>query len=306
VYADRFGQAPSNESTSDAPRHIADRVAATVADQSGQINQVLARDSNRDSAPDRLVHDAFLRFYDFERDNSAESLEAALVALESAVVHDARSYRARAMLARLYGSAYSFGVGVHGKSLDETLELAHAHAETAIHDNPLSEHARLVAAFLHLVEGDLDAGRREADHAASLGAGTLYLQDTLGYLLILLGDWGRGVDLTLKAIDANPCHRSLVHFGLWLDAIRRHDGEEAFEQALECRRSGDFWSPLARATSLVMMDRMGEAERQGQLLLACRPDFPERGRWLITRYVKQWDLVEALVQALAKAGVPCR
>lgn len=57
------------------------------------------------------------------------------------------------------------------------------------------------------------------------------------------------------------------------------------------------------SVSLVMNNRKDEAAPRADQLLQMVPDFPQRGRWLITRYVKFDHLVERIGEALAEAGL---
>jgi hypothetical protein len=57
------------------------------------------------------------------------------------------------------------------------------------------------------------------------------------------------------------------------------------------------------AVALVADRRIEEATVAAGQLLQIKPDFAERGHWLITRYVKPPALVEVIERSLAQAGV---
>jgi len=125
----------------------------------------------------------------------------------------------------------------------------------------------------------------------------------LGYLLTLTGEWERGPELSRKAIRLNPFHLPMVHAGLWLDALRRKDFEEAYWQSLEFSPPELFWQPLMQAVALAHLGRQDEAGATAVQVMKLKPDFLERGQWLIRRYVKFNDLVERIESGLEQAGL---
>ena len=69
---------------------------------------------------------------------------------------------------------------------------------------PDDQLSRLMLSRVHLLNGDLGAGRAEAEAAFALKPDSLMFMDAIGYMLILLGDWERGEKLILRAIELNP------------------------------------------------------------------------------------------------------
>ena len=58
--------------------------------------------------------------------------------------------------------------------------------------------------------------------------------------------------------------------------------------------------------ALAFLGRREEATAQASLILKFKPDFPERSRWLIRRYVKFDELIERIEDGLEKAGLQIR
>lgn len=204
-----------------------------------------------------------------------------------------------AHLARLY--AINFALELADE--ETPVETARSYAETGVRLEPLDERIRLTKAYVHLVEGDVEEGRLEVEKAIELNPDSLFFLDAVGYLLTVLGDWERGPELSRRAVQLNPCPRDIVHAGLWLDALRREDYRAAVHEAATFIQPGLFWQPLMRAVPLAYLDRLGEASSQVEPILLLKPEFRERGRWLIERYVKFDDLIERIGQGLAKSGL---
>jgi hypothetical protein len=64
-----------------------------------------------------------------------------------------------------------------------------------------------------------------------------------------------------------------------------------------------FWDPLLKASACGHLGRIEEGQACVRALLALKPDFAQRGRILIGRYVKFEDIVERIVEGLGKLGM---
>jgi hypothetical protein len=104
-------------------------------------------------------------------------------------------------------------------------------------------------------------------------------------------------------MERNPNHIPVALHALWADHLRRGELEEAYQVALLLRDATFFWRALMRATCLGHLGRSAEAAHEVAELLQWKPDFPSRGRTLISRYIKFPDLHERIVDGLAKAGL---
>jgi tetratricopeptide (TPR) repeat protein len=154
-----------------------------------------------------------------------------------------------------------------------------------------------------MIADDTKQARREADIALKLSGMSIFWLDAVGYLLTLTGDWDRGPDLIRKALKINPFPRRACHSALWLDALRRNDPATALHSAREYAPETYFWGPLMEAVALIMNGRAEEAASSVQRMLQTKPDFPDLGHWLITRYVKFPALVTKIENALVQAGL---
>ena len=69
------------------------------------------------------------------------------------------------------------------------------------------------------------------------------------------------------------------------------------------KRNASFWDPLAKAATLGQLGRYEEGEQFVKTLLKLKSDFPSRGRILIKHYIKFEDIVERVIDGLAKVGL---
>jgi hypothetical protein len=119
----------------------------------------------------------------------------------------------------------------------------------------------------------------------------------------MLGDWERGTDMIRRSMDRNPHHIPVSLHAVWANHMRRGEFEEAHQIALRYRDPVFFWRPVMRASSLGHLSRKDEAKREAAEILRLKPDFAKRGRILIGRYIKFPDVLERIVDGLAKAGL---
>jgi tetratricopeptide (TPR) repeat protein len=121
--------------------------------------------------------------------------------------------------------------------------------------------------------------------------------------MTLSGDWKQGTKLIQKAIRENPYHADFVHYALWANWTRQKDYERAYQETMHLRSPQLFWESLARATTLGNLGRLEEGKKCAEGLLALKPDFPIRGRVLISRFVKFDNIAESIVSGLKKCGL---
>lgn len=132
---------------------------------------------------------------------------------------------------------------------------------------------------------------------------SLNLIDWVGYIKTLLGDWIQGPQLIRKSIELNPYYTPVVHHALWVDYLRQLDFQSAYEEAAEFRHPTLFWHPLIKASTLGLLDSIDEGKRFAEDLMELKPDFQERGRMLIGRYIKFDDISNLVLHGLDRVGL---
>jgi len=202
-------------------------------------------------------------------------------------------------LARLYLMNHSFELS----SMFTPVEIAIGCANQSVLLEPASARTRCLMAKALLVKGELAAAHREVDHALRLNSDSLAHREKIGWLMALTGDWEAGVALMRDALTRNPFSQPCVSHGLWADAMRRHEYEEAYAAALEYRDPNFFWRDLMLTASLGQLGRLEEAGASALDLLRAKPQFHHRGRRLIAHYIKADELRAVIIDGLHKAGV---
>ncbi|MDH3330346.1 MAG: hypothetical protein OEM01_14040 [Desulfobulbaceae bacterium] len=280
---------------------VANIVGTKIAGEQGIISRTLSVES-KNKRPDQLnTYEAILRYHEYDQTHSPEDFFIAFEVLENARCKEPECGQVWSLLARIYANIYS--LEIPGFDLEDAENKALAYAEMGTQLNPDSQGARGILALIRLFSDDLAAARRDINFAYELHPNSLFLMDGIGYLKTLLGDWEHGPALIRRVIRLNPYYKTVVHYALWVDYLRQQDFKNAYLETSQLRRPAIFWYPLAKASTLGLLNRIEEGRKFAGDLIALKPDFQERGRVLIRRYIKFDDIVDRLIEGLSAVGV---
>jgi CheY-like chemotaxis protein/TolB-like protein len=299
VWGEEYHTAPSPGRWSGSPEDIARVVAARVGAEEGVIVQLLAAERRRRKPTSITPYGAILLSYEFFMARDPDNLSATLDALRQVVKTEPECGVAWTRLARLHLANHTFEVTAIPTPIEEAITYAHH----GVRVDPSSRRARSILASALLISGELGAARDELEQALRLSPDSLVYLEIIGYLLSLLGDGERGTNLIRNARQRNPYCLPHASFGLWFDHLRRGEFEPAYQAALEYRDPTFFWRCLMRACCLAHLGRRSEAEAEVAELRRRKPDFESRGRVLIGYYVKPPEMVDRIVDGLARAGM---
>ena len=299
VWGDEYRSAAQPGRWSGSPDDIARVIAARVAGEEGVLVQWLAaEDAPPRSTPSR-PYGALLRFYEFSQARDPLTLSAALHALRRVVADEPGCGPAWTRLASLYVANHALEVTGMATPMDDAI----SYAQRGVSGDPASRRARAVLAAALLVKGELTAARRELEDALRVSADSFVYLEVIGHLLSLVGDGERGPSLIRAARERNPHCLPHGSFGLWFDHLRRGQPGPAYEEALEYRDPAFFWRAVMRACCLAHLGRRAEAESNVAEILRGKQDFAARGRVLIGHFVKHPEVMDRIVDGLARAGL---
>lgn len=285
---------------SPSPEDVARVIAARIGAEEGVIVQYLAVERRkRRTAGVPTPFDALLLSYEASMAREPETFALALEALRAVVRVDPDCGWAWTRLARLCLANLTFEVTTSSTPLDEAI----AFAQRGVRADPSSRIARCILASALLVKNELAAGRVELEHALRSSSNSLAYLDVVGYLLTLLGSWDRGREISRAALERNPHCLPHVQFGLWVGHLHHGEVEEAHQAALEFRDPTFFMRFAMRATCLGLLGRTDEGRLEVAQLLAAKPDFAARGRHLLGYYIKFPEVMDRIVDGLARVGL---
>jgi TolB-like protein len=298
LWGDEYHTQPRPGRWSGSPGDVARVIAARVGAEEGVVVQHLAAEHRKRKPASLTPYGAILLSYEFFLTRNLESLPRALAALRQVVDAEPDLGVVWTRLARLCLANYAFELSSLPTPLEETI----TSAQRGVRLDPSSRRARCILAAGLLVKGELSAAREQLEDALRLGTDSLVWLEIIGYLLTLVGD-GRGPAIIRTARDRNPHCLPHASMGLWFDHLRRGETELAYGHALEQRDPTFFWRGVMRASCLGHLGRGEEAAVEVAELLRDKPDFRARGRILIGHYVKFPEVMEPVVEGLAKAGL---
>ena len=281
---------------------LARSIAVKIAGDRGLIMKTLDKESKRRPPQQLTVYEAVLRYFEYDATFTPQSFSRALAALEKAVVIDPEYGPAWSMLARLYANIYVFEIPGFKRPLEKALEFA----QNGTRLSPDNQRCSAILAYIHMFRNELTAGLAEAERALNLGPETLFMLDTIGCVMTLMGDFERGPALLKKVIQLNPFHGDYAHFGLWVNYLWQKDYAAAYHETLKLPSPALFLNHLARASSLGLLGNIEDGRKSAAELLKLKPDFPARGRILMRHYIKFEDILERVIEGLKAVGVEIR
>ena len=280
---------------------VASIVGAIVAGEQGIISRILSVES-KNTQPEKLkTYEAILRYHQYDQTLTPGDFSRAYEALERARINEPECGQVWTFLARLYANIFS--LEIPGFDVRDTENKALKYAEKGARLNPDNQGARGVLAFVRMLNNDIVSARREINLAFELNPKSLYMMDGIGYVKTLLGEWEQGPALIRKAKNLNPYYKPVVHYALWVDCLRQHDFQKAYLETTGLRRPAILWYPLAKASTLGLLDKIAEGRKYAEDLLQLKPDFKERGRTLIGRYIKFDNIANLIIEGLDRVGV---
>jgi adenylate cyclase len=279
--------------------NVAAEVAVRVAGDNAVISKHMAGLSRNKPATELTTYDAVLRFWKSVTRLNPQSMQGAIRTLEHAVAHEPDLGQTWSMLAAQYADNY----GLEIIDLATPPEKAAEFAQRGIRLDPTNRCARLILAYVRFTQNRLPEARTEAETAYRLCPNSLMVLDGIGWLMALAGEWERGVKLIKKAIKLNPYYRPRVRQALFLNWFRVGNYEEAYQETLHFRMPKFYWDQLLTASVCGQLGKIEEGQACVGALLALKPDFAQRGRILIGRYVKFEDIADRIIEGLAKLGL---
>jgi tetratricopeptide (TPR) repeat protein len=278
---------------------VAAEVAVCVAGDSAAISKHLAGLSRNKAAPELTTYEAMLRFWQSDTLLTPQSMVHAIQALEHALDQKPEHGQAWSMLAAQYADNY----GLEMVDLPTPLEKAAAFARKGVSLDPTNRRAIMILAYVRFMQNRLREARHEAETAYHLCPNSLMSLDALGWLMALAGEWERGVDWTNKAIKLNPYYRPRARHALCSNWFRLGNYEKAYQETLHFTMPEFHWDRLLKASVCGHLGRIKAGQACVRALLALKPDFAQRGRILIGRYVKFEDIAARIIEGLGKLGM---
>ena len=213
------------------------------------------------------------------------------------MIKDPESGVAHAMLASLYGTRYELDLPNSTGSLEKLVELT----DKAIKFEPHDQLVQIIYAWRFFVLNQREKFLYEMEKALDLNPNSPFRIGAIGFFLSLHGEWEKGKQLLDKAMKQNVGYPAWYYGATSVYYYRLNEFEIAYEEALKYDVPAIFWGPMLRAAILGQLERKSDAEEHVSDLKILKPDFQSKAKYLISRYVKEDELVEKIIDGLRKA-----
>ena len=299
LWAQRFVKQLQVESIAEIQEQIAKEICVVLSGEYGFITQKLSVDSRNTKPKDIETYYAILKFYHYQLYLSDETFLAAYNSLNQALKNEPDSGIVYCCLADLHANAYMFDSPNSEQSytlLGELIDKAYQLDSNSILVN-------ITLTFKHFVYNERERFFNQLENCLkSNPSGSLRL-GALGFFMALYGEWERGKEILDDVINNNFSYPLYLHGATILYFYRKKEYKQALSEANKYAVPELFWAPMLSAAVLGQLNRIDEAANDIVHLKQLKPNFEGEASFLISRYVKEEDLVEHIMDGLRKAGM---
>ena len=299
IWAERYSRDLSVKNLVTVQEDIADTVAKTLGSEVGIVFTHLTEES-RQTRPENLeVFDAILQYYYYQTHMSTPLGALTFTKLNQALINDPSSGPIHAILADMYWNAYALDYPESDGYLEKTIELI----DRALQLDSDNYFVRIINSVRYFSLDEKDRFLREANHCLSMNIGSPLMLGALGFYLSLYGYWDRGKTILDKVMSKNIGYPKYLYGTTCLYYYREKKYEQAMTEAEKYDIPGVFWGPMLRACCLGQLGEKTKAKAQIEDLLFLKPDFKSKASYLISRFVKEGNLIDEVLDGLRKAGL---
>lgn len=277
---------------------VQDEVTRTIAATLGvKVQDAALQRALKKNRAELDAYDCVLRARPYTVTLSAEMHSDARDLLETAIKRDPSNADAYALLANVYLAEHRF----ESNPLPDPIGRAHAMADKAVHLDPQNAYARCWLAIVHFFRKDNAKFEAEARRALALNPNDPEILADIGHFLAFMGEFERGLELSLRAQELNPLHPGWYHFA----ALRFHydigNYAEALSDVRKVAMPEFYWSHLFAAAALGQLERTEEASKALAEMFRLKPDCSPRDE--LIKWNAAPDDLEHLMEGLQKAGL---
>jgi len=297
IWADRYTRELTPHNIIKIQENISREISCILGSEYGIILQRLSLESKRVKLTDIDTFDAILKFHYYQACQSPETAMQAFTALQQALSKENDSGLATAMLAGLHVSQYLLDMPDAKYSLEQLNLLS----EKAFKLDPNSFMVKLILAIRYFINNEKDRFLNEVEKCLSMNPNSPLRLGNLGQYLSLYGEWERGKLILDRVMQMNVSYPPYLLGATTLFYYRKKEYDKALIEANQ--NDTPFWGPMLKAATLGQLNKLSEAEANISHLKQLKPNFEEEATYLISRFIKEDELVEHVIEGLRKAGM---
>jgi adenylate cyclase len=304
LWGEAFDEPAASATLLALQERIAERVAGMVTRPLGPIfQQQLARTTH--TPPEYLAtYDCVLKYRYYRHTFAATDHAPAVACFREAVAREPNLADPWAGLALLYLDEHLYGYNPQQDPVDALTRAGEA-ARTALDIDGDNRLANLAIARVRLSNGDIDGFRRGAERLLALRPRHADDLLTIGSLLVMIGDFDRGIMLTDEAMAFYAPDRAPGPYFMAkaFAALARGDYDRALEQALKVDAPEWVMTSMIVAACAGLAGERPMAERAAQRLLDLDPEFGLHARAQLARWHPDETLLRRVLEGLDAAGI---
>ena len=185
----------------------------------------------------------------------------------------------------------------------EVLDMGYSFAQKAINLDIRNQYANFVLAYSHVLRRESEKAIQASERVLDLNPHAAFLVGGGAFWLCLAGDFERGLTSINQSIKLNPYYPKWFHHAPFLFHLKRSDYVKALKEAERFNIPEFYWSYIDKTVAEGLSGNIEAARDNFNRLVELNPDFVQHPRYYVSSFVLEEDLLEKMLEGLAKAGL---
>jgi TolB-like protein len=278
---------------------IVSSVLSVLGDYYGFIEFLVAKDLElkKENAP--IPANALAWLHHFYAEFNRVAYKKSVTAMELAVKQDPEYELAWAFLGQLYLQGYLFQDGLQQQL--HASELGLQCALKALEIDPLCQQAYITLAFANILRRNKQTSIESLEYALSMNQKAVSNMGQVGCLMIIAGEYERGIELLEKSIQLNRLYPSVFNLFYSLYYFRKKDYQHACYWAGKMHTPDFVWPSIIQASGLAHLNKIEESQIILKQIYRSFPDLPFGSKNFIRVFLLDEYLVDDLFKGLELA-----
>ena len=278
---------------------IAEHISAILGSELGIVLDKVNKEEYLEQDLKLENYHTILKFYHYERNLTPQAFNDAFIALSQAYEADPNSGIICALLSSLYMTAYLLDSPITEDDRGLIVRLV----DKAYDLEPNSMIVQTIVAIKHFVFNDRAQFFGMYNRCMKQNPKGVYRLGELAFHASLYGSWEQGKKILDKLMCVNVGFPNFFYGITMLYYYRKGEYNKSLIEANKYIYPELFWANLHRVAALGQLNLAKEAVSEIKELLRLKPDFEKQATELISRFIKEEDLVEHVLEGLRKAGM---
>jgi adenylate cyclase len=282
---------------------VGDHIVSSVIAELGDFNGMIAQQTGRGLAKNKsgiTYLETLSWFNTFYYSFTEDVFREAYAAMESATKQNPKDELAWAFYGQLSLLAFLFEQPTRENPEIQGLR----YARTALRINPHSQHGYIALAMAHIFLHNRQAGLDALEYAIALNANAVGIAGICGCIMIIAGEYDRGVGLIRNSISRNKSYPPFFKFFLSLYHFKQKEYSLAIKYSDEMAMPDLGLNIILRVAILSQMGRKAEAD----MLAKSLKNLPQSKNWtskdFLNRILPDQDLVDQMYKGFKFSKIP--